>query len=152
MLIGCKIKLDKTSFKSYIIYMKICKQCKKEKPELEFYSHNVRRCKECIKDCSRAFHKDNPQYVRNWQKQNPDKVKQHRKNRYNKYKDYYSSWMIKRRKERQQWLIKYKQSHPCEKCGETNYKYLQFHHAKGRKKGEVSPSEMAFWSDLIQRA
>ena len=106
--------------------MQICSKCKKEKDASEFYLHHKTRCKECMK-----------KYNRWWQKENPDKVKKSRKGTYARQRIYYLNWMRNKREKNRSWFIGYKKTHPCEICGQSDIRCLEFHHIDGRRKGEM---------------
>ena len=65
--------------------IKTCRKCKQDKPAEDFYKGKA-RCKECIKERSRAYYDQNAEkkkeQMRAYHKQNPDKRRIYYNNRY----------------------------------------------------------------------
>lgn len=101
---------------------RICSKCGIEKDISEFRLRNKftqRRqsyCISCGLEMGRSWYGRNKDY----QKENAEK---HR---------------IDYRQALRQYVLDYLSSHPCVMCGESNPVVLEFHHARGEKKTEVS--------------
>jgi len=123
--------------------MKKCYTCNTEKPKVEFYPYNNRKCKACIREYSRVYLKTNPNYIRKWKGQNREQTLEHRRRVYWKNRDYYVQWDEERRRVRSLWFLEYKQCHPCEECGVTDHRCLEFHHINGRGKEDIPVSQLS---------
>lgn len=99
-----------------MIKTKICTKCKR-KLHIKNFNFKVKpnvfyaMCKKCKSDYGKAH--------------------------YNKNKDAYKrkakAFTKKARIRNKNFIIEYKKAHPCKKCGFTDYRALQFHHARGDK-------------------
>jgi len=54
--------------------------------------------------------------------------------RRHKCKSCYHATKLKLRDKYRQWLIDYKKKHKCSKCGNTDYRVLEFHHLHNKNK------------------
>ena len=112
-----------------------CRKCKQAKDVAEFYSHNKNICKPCM-----------IKHVCQWQKMNKEHINQWRRKYYVKNKNKLLQYSQKHRISKHEWLIQYKKAHPCEICGEADYRCLEFHHIIRRSTGEMPISAMVNYS------
>jgi len=87
--------------------MKRCCKCKVEKPECAFSKRNKTELHAECKSCFNEYYRKNKKYYIDRNKRYKENI---RKN-----------------------MIRYLQEHPCEDCGETDPRCLEFHHVKGKK-------------------
>lgn len=95
----------------------ICKKCKKEKPEDEFYVSNKNTCKECLKKRALEYRKKHIEKIRAYDRargnrQSHDYLRKYRE----KYPRKYKAHNIVNNAIRDKKLFK----EPCEVCGNEN--------------------------------
>lgn len=96
--------------------LKICQECKLEKPLSEFYKHKSRQdglranCKECGKKAAREFYRRNP---------SPYKQRSH-------------VFRKKKEKIRREYIDNTRVKYGCQICKENDPDVLDYHHFKGK--------------------
>src|SRR5690242_9214991 len=101
---------------------KICTMCKEEKDIEEFplrHRFTTRRQSYC-KSCKAKMHS-------NWYEENKEKQKENATRHRTEY-----------RQTLREYALNYLSTHPCSNCGESDPAVLDFHHARGTKKNDVS--------------
>jgi hypothetical protein len=93
--------------------MKICTNCKEEKPESEFYARQG-RCKKCHGEIDRNYSK------KIYYPKNKEKII-----KYNKEDKHIQAISID---EKRRYVVEYLLNHPCETCGEADPIVLVFDH------------------------
>ena len=70
---------------------------------------------------------------------NPEKQREYQKEWHQRNKERRREVSNKNRRERHEIVNKYKEDHPCEKCGESRFYVLDFHHKDNKdKKGTIA--------------
>ena len=108
-----------------------CIKCQELKSENDFYLPRSKTCKGC-----------RIQYIKEWQRNNREKFNATRRRYYRNNKRKINQYAFQWRRKRYDWFIKYKQTHPCERCGQSDYRCLEFHHPEGRKESNLSVGSM----------